>query len=133
MRQIVRQATALGRRSPEPGTAVWYVGNFTLEDGRLQQHSCDQLFDTHRKPDDSTDVRELQCSLMDRTASLRSKGSVPTSPRESQGAVAQALPVVDSVLAYEKIHRIGEGTYGVVYKGLGAPDALASAYCWPCA
>jgi hypothetical protein len=27
------------------------------------------------------------------------------------------LPVLDSVLEYEKLHRIGEGTYGVVYKG----------------
>lgn len=28
------------------------------------------------------------------------------------------LPVLDSVLEYEKLHRIGEGTYGVVYKGI---------------
>lgn len=33
------------------------------------------------------------------------------------GAAAASLPVLDSVLEYEKLHRIGEGTYGVVYKG----------------
>ena len=31
---------------------------------------------------------------------------------------SQQLPVLDSVLDYEKLHRIGEGTYGVVYKGM---------------
>lgn len=31
---------------------------------------------------------------------------------------SQALPVVDSVSDYEKIKRIGEGTYGVVCKSL---------------
>lgn len=34
------------------------------------------------------------------------------------------LPVLDSVLDYEKLHRIGEGTYGVVYKG-----KLVDAWC----
>ncbi len=40
--------------------------------------------------------------------------------QQQQQAVAAAqepLPVLDSVLDYEKLHRIGEGTYGVVYKG----------------
>eukprot|EP00775_Hariotina_reticulata_P010109 gene10109-10265_t len=37
--------------------------------------------------------------------------STPSSPHHQQ-----SLPVVDSVLDYEKLHRIGEGTYGVVYK-----------------
>ncbi|MEW5300956.1 MAG: hypothetical protein WDW36_003843 [Sanguina aurantia] len=31
-------------------------------------------------------------------------------------ALLITLPVVDSVTNYEKLHRIGEGTYGVVYK-----------------
>lgn len=54
---------------------------------------------------------------MDRAASMRAEGSVPASPREAMAAAAEVLPVLDSVLEYEKIHRIGEGTYGVVYKG----------------
>lgn len=31
-------------------------------------------------------------------------------------ASVSRLPVVDAVSEYEKLHRIGEGTYGVVYK-----------------
>jgi serine/threonine protein kinase len=30
--------------------------------------------------------------------------------------MADSLPVYDSVTKYEKLHRVGEGTYGVVYK-----------------
>jgi hypothetical protein len=37
-------------------------------------------------------------------------------PQQQQQTHAH-LPVLDSVLDYEKLHRIGEGTYGVVYKG----------------
>lgn len=54
---------------------------------------------------------------MQRTRSLArhshdAAASTPSSPQQQQ-----SLPVVDSVLDYEKLHRIGEGTYGVVYKG----------------
>jgi hypothetical protein len=44
----------------------------------------------------------------------------PPSPATTPAAAAAAesLPVLDSVLDYEKIHRVGEGTYGVVYKGM---------------
>jgi hypothetical protein len=54
---------------------------------------------------------------MQRTRSLArhshdAAASTPSSPQQQH-----SLPVVDSVLDYEKLHRIGEGTYGVVYKG----------------
>jgi hypothetical protein len=48
----------------------------------------------------------------------------PPSPAAA-AAAADSLPVLDSVLEYEKIHRVGEGTYGVVYKG-----ALVAAAVW---
>lgn len=37
--------------------------------------------------------------------------------QQQQHNTPKPLPVLDSVLVYEKLHRIGEGTYGVVYKG----------------
>lgn len=41
-------------------------------------------------------------------------------PQQQQQTHAH-LPVLDSVLDYEKLHRIGEGTYGVVYKARHMP------------
>lgn len=40
----------------------------------------------------------------------------PETPVEGGASPARTLPVFDSVSNYEKVHRIGEGTYGVVYK-----------------
>lgn len=45
--------------------------------------------------------------------------AAPTSVEvtHQQQATHAHLPVFDPVLDYEKLHRLGEGTYGVVYKG----------------
>ena len=37
-----------------------------------------------------------------------------SSERDATEEAGTSLPVVESVAAYEKLHRIGEGTYGVV-------------------
>ena len=57
------------------------------------------------------------------------------SPSASKPA---SLPVLDSVSNYEKIQRIGEGTYGVVCKPPSSPiaehcqhPALADRSCYP--
>lgn len=45
---------------------------------------------------------------------MNEPGSSKTLSRDS--ILNQPLPVLDPVTRYEKIHRIGEGTYGIVYK-----------------
>lgn len=51
--------------------------------------------------------------------------------QQQQQHTPKPLPVLDSVLEYEKLHRIGEGTYGVVYKGQGSSNpAACTAICW---
>lgn len=64
-----------------------------LQPGKLQQITC--LLPNHQQ---STPPPNMHSSI-----------------RQNQ---SQRLPVLDSVLEYEKLHRIGEGTYGVVYKGV---------------
>ena len=51
----------------------------------------------------------------------------PGTPVEGGASPARTLPVFDSVASYEKVHRIGEGTYGVVCKCRGwlAPNVCA--------
>lgn len=71
-------------------------------------------------------------SMMSADSKSRSKGaqqhsthqqqSTPSLQQQQQQQHTPApLPVVDSVLEYEKLHRIGEGTYGVVYKARHIP------------
>lgn len=48
--------------------------------------------------------------------------STPSHQQQQQQHTPKPLPVLDSVLEYEKLHRIGEGTYGVVYKGQGSSN-----------
>ncbi|KAF8066222.1 cdk10 [Scenedesmus sp. PABB004] len=63
----------------------------------------------------------------DHGASARSRrsdvsSSVPSSPAPGAGdGGGGPLPVLDPVQEYEKLHRIGEGTYGVVYKARHIP------------
>jgi hypothetical protein len=57
-------------------------------------------------------------SLQAAAAAAEDSTRPPPSPAAAAAAAAaDSLPVLDSVLDYEKIHRVGEGTYGVVYKG----------------
>ena len=49
-----------------------------------------------------------------------------TSQRGGDDAADSDLPVLDSVLNYEKINRIGEGTYGVVCESPSTAAAGAS-------
>ncbi len=57
--------------------------------------------------------------------------------KDQAGSQQEAvLPVIDSVHNYEKIHRIGEGTYGVVCEcrhqhRSGCTLAAASVVRWP--
>lgn len=54
----------------------------------------------------------------------QSQQQQPQKQQQQQQAAANQkppLPVLDSVLDYEKLHRIGEGTYGVVYKARHIP------------
>lgn len=44
---------------------------------------------------------------------------------------AQALPVLNPVTDYQKIKRVGEGTYGVVCKDLGSKGDNTSKSCMP--
>jgi hypothetical protein len=53
--------------------------------------------------------------------------------QQQQQHTPTPLPVVDSVLEYEKLHRIGEGTYGVVYKGEGQQQYPPAAHLPPAA
>lgn len=49
-------------------------------------------------------------------AAAGQQGAGSTEQQQEQQQQQPLLPVFDSVSDYEKLHRLGEGTYGVVYK-----------------